>query len=187
LTSNICPLRPDLPESLAVVGSRKIPSAARRFATEVGRLAGGSGLSLFSGNAVGSDEAAMRGAVSAGGRVVGILPHGIRRLEREIEGVEYWSLCPPDEEFSRAAAMERNALIYAAAPFSVVVHARLREGGTWHGAIDAHRRRLTQLIARQAPDEPGNQALLALGAIALADPGSLFEAFHAQGAQAPLF
>jgi hypothetical protein len=48
--------------------------------------------------------------------------------------------------------MERNGFIYGAGLVTVVVEARLREGGTWHGAVSALRRgeRVMVLMA-----EPG--------------------------------
>jgi len=173
--------------SLAVVGSRRISSEVSQFAFELGRCAVENGMRLFSGNAVGSDTRAMLGGRFAHGRVIGILPHGIHRLDRVVEGVEYWSACAPDEEFSRASAMERNGLIYASSQFSVVIHARLREGGTWHGAVDAHRRRLTRLIVRQDESEAGNRALIALGAIPLIHSIDLMAAFDSKGTQPFLF
>ncbi len=173
--------------SVAIVGSRRISSSVRRFSKELGHLCATSGLTLYSGNAVGCDEAAMRGTCEEGGKTIGILPHGLNRIERVIPGAEYWSVCAPDEEFSRASAMERNALIYTSSPFSVIVHARLREGGTWHGALDAHRRKLTRLIARQDEKEPGNRALIALGAIPLIHSSGLLEAFDCKDAQPFLF
>lgn len=72
--------------------------------------------------------------------------------------------------------MERNALIYAAADTSVVVHARLKEGGTWFGAVEAHRRRLTRLIVCDDRSFAGNRGLLALGATPLASPEALASA-----------
>jgi hypothetical protein len=63
-------------------------------------------------------------------------------------GVTVLSVCNPEEGFSTAAAMERNALIYAAASRSLVVESRFREGGTWHGATSAMRRRLTAMYHR---------------------------------------
>jgi predicted Rossmann fold nucleotide-binding protein DprA/Smf involved in DNA uptake len=173
--------------AIAVVGSRHISTAVRRFAREVGQAAATHGMSLYSGNAVGCDEEAMRGAASQGGRVVGILPHGIERLGRRVPGAEYWSVCSPDEEFSRATAMERNVLIYASAASTVVVHSRFREGGTWHGAIEAHRRKLTRLVARQDERDAGNRALIALGAIPLGRADELLGALESDGGQPFLF
>jgi hypothetical protein len=68
--------------------------------------------------------------------------------------------------------MERNALLYAFSPSTVVCHSRFREGGTWHGAIDAHRRRTTSLIVRD-DGSPASRAFVALGAVPLGQPSDL--------------
>ena len=73
------------------------------------------------------------------------------------------SVCAPDEPFSRGAAMERNALIYSLGEASVVCKARFREGGTWHGAVDCLRRRLSPLIVRDDGSQAA-KALVSLGA-----------------------
>ena len=63
--------------------------------------------------------------------------------------------------------MERNSLIYAIAEAAIIVHARFKQGGTWHGAIDAQRRRLTQLVVREDSTNAAHQALISLGAVPL--------------------
>lgn len=114
---------------------------------------------LVTGGAEGCDS----GFASSAPFMVTILPRGIEFGEGCV-----LSLLPPGAPFTRAAAMERNALIYAAAEVTAVGHARLREGGTWHGAVGALRRR-DRLIVRDA-DEPGVRALISLGATPLRDP-----------------
>jgi hypothetical protein len=82
--------------------------------------------------------------------------------------------------------MERNALIYAFAPYAVVCHARYKEGGTWHGAIDAQRRKLCRLIVRDI-ETPAHRALISLGGIPIAHSHDLASAFVAPEAQQTLF
>jgi hypothetical protein len=65
--------------------------------------------------------------------------------------------------------MERNALIYALSEQAVVAEARYRVGGTWLGASDAIRRRLTRLYIRSVPSESWFRVLVSLGAIPLRD------------------
>jgi hypothetical protein len=55
------------------------------------------------------------------------------------------SLCPPEMGFSTAAAMERNALLYAGGEASLVVASNFRTGGTWVGATSALRQRFGQV------------------------------------------
>jgi predicted Rossmann fold nucleotide-binding protein DprA/Smf involved in DNA uptake len=182
----LCGPAPERRGSVSIVGSRQIDRRVADFAREVGVQVAKTGLTLVSGNAIGCDFAGMKGAISAGGSVIGILPHGTGLLGRRLEGVSYLSACPPTDEFTRASAMERNVLIYAASSHSVVAQCRFREGGTWNGAVDAQRRKLTHLVARNS-SEPGLAALIALGAIPIDRPEDLPVALEVTSSQVSLF
>lgn len=101
------------------------------------------------------------------------------------------SLRAPFEEFSTSAAMERNRLIYAASEATLVVRARHREGGSWHGAITALRDRLCPVFIQEDPSSLAHRTLIALGAIPLRDPDALVAQVQnvgcRSGAQATLF
>lgn len=147
---------------IGVVGSRRLSPEDRRFAGAVAEAAAVAGYALVSGGAIGADRAAARSAASFGGEIVEIFPSGLRSASR-LGGACALSLCAWEEPFSARRAMERNALIYSLAEATVVVRARLREGGTWHGAVGALRRR-ARLFVRPDPSCPAACALLALGA-----------------------
>lgn len=182
---------------IGAVGSREVGPAPLTFAEEIGARTAALGRSLVSGGAEGCDSAAARGALDAGGSVVRILPHGLglwRLDDAFYGGVECCdlSLCAPDEPFSTGAAMERNALIYAAGEATVVAHARYKVGGTWHGATEALRRRRGRLIVRDdytsaTPMSPAHRALAALGATVLANPNDLAAALAEGPVQGNLF
>lgn len=156
---------------VGAVGSRVVTEDVVGFMAEVGERAARMGRGVVSGGALGCDAAAEEAALAAGGPVLRILPHGLGLRPAE-DGAVHVALAAPGEPFSRGLAMERNALIYAAADATLVGHARMRQGGTWHGATDALRRRLGRLLVR--PDgSPAARALLALGAEPLADPAEL--------------
>lgn len=162
-----------LPSGLfvAVVGSRRLSPPDSEFAFGVGRALALAGYVLVSGGAAGADTQAALGAQSAGGSVLELLPCGLG------SGVGRRgcaaSVCAPGAPFSSASAMQRNAVIYALAEAAVVVAPRFRQGGTWHGAIEARRRRLCPLLVRPVPGCPASAALLALGARPLAAPSGL--------------
>ena len=104
-------------------------------------------------------------------------PHGIERWDEAIpSGQMVLSVCEPRETFSAGRAMERNALIYAAGRASVVGHVRFREGGSWHGAADALRRRLTEVLVYGEEGDRAVRALVALGARRLDHPKELEDA-----------
>lgn len=164
---------------LGIVGSRDVEAFVHRFCGEVARYAIGLGFRVVSGGAVGCDQTALQAAVRHYGSAFTILPYGIGLAESVAEGAALFSVCEPDEVFSRSRAMERNALIYAAGRFAVVGQVRFREGGTWHGATAAIRRGTNQVLVRKPGSNEGEdvvrgaKALVALGARYLEEPGQL--------------
>jgi predicted Rossmann fold nucleotide-binding protein DprA/Smf involved in DNA uptake len=170
---------------VGIVGSRMIGADEAAYAREIGREAARAGYGVVSGGAVGCDTFGARGAAEAGGSVVRLLPCGLDR-SRSDEGAAL-ALAAPGEPFSAALAMERNALIYAAAEGTVVVHARYRQGGTWHGAADALRRRLGPVLVRECRESAAHRALIALGARPLSSPADLVSGLSASPLQPAMF
>ena len=74
---------------LAVVGARHIDETLIEFTKDIGRLAANARHTLVSGDARGIDQAAMHGALEAGGTVVGVLA---ATLEREALNHEHRNL-----------------------------------------------------------------------------------------------
>ncbi len=163
---------------LSIVGSRQVAPEVHRFCGEVARASLALGYRVVSGGAIGCDSAALQAAAPNGSTVV-LFPYSVESWDGE-QHVDQMilSLCVPGEPFSTGRAMERNSLIYAAGAHSVIGHCRYREGGTWHGAANALRRRHTQLILRKP--ESGEteyfravRALTGLGAKSLSSPDGL--------------
>jgi predicted Rossmann fold nucleotide-binding protein DprA/Smf involved in DNA uptake len=138
---------------------------------------------VVSGGAVGCDRAAASGTPR--NRLIEILPCGLD-LRPSGRGCQL-TVCAPDEEFCTGTAMERNALIYAASDFTFVGEARFREGGTWTGAVEAHRRSLCRLLVREDEHNQALRALTALGAVPLASAAGLEVALSATEPQRRLF
>ena len=163
----------------------------------VGQLAAEARRTLVSGGARGIDQAAMRGALDAGGTVAGVLAD---RLERAATHREHRDalmdgrlvlICPydPAAGFLAGHAMQRNKLIYALADAALVVSAELEKGGTWTGAVEQlDRHRFVQVYVR-ATGETGRGlgGLLAHGAKRWPSPDdaaalrSLLDAPHETG------
>ena len=129
---------------LAVVGSRNVNDVLVEYTEEVGRLTAVARRVVISGGARGIDQAAMRGALEAGGNVVGILADSlekaaVRREHREalMDG-RLALICPydPAARFNVGHAMQRNKLIYASADAALVVSSDYGKGGTWTGASE---------------------------------------------------
>ena len=135
---------------LAVVGSRNVDDDLIAYTEGVGQLTAEARRTLVSGGARGIDQAAMRGALDAGGTVACVLAD---RLERAATHRDHRDalmndrlalICPydPAAGFLVGHAMQRNKLIYALADAALVVSAELEKGGTWAGAVeqlDRHR------------------------------------------------
>jgi predicted Rossmann fold nucleotide-binding protein DprA/Smf involved in DNA uptake len=129
---------------LAVVGSRHVDDTLIDYTIAVGRLAVRAGRTLVSGGARGIDQAAMRGALEAGGKVCGVLADSLEKttMNREhrnllLEGqLTLISPYDPSAGFNVGNAMQRNKLIYALAVASLVVSSDLNKGGTWAGAVE---------------------------------------------------
>jgi len=129
---------------LAIVGSRNVNETLLRYTESVGRLTAAARRTVISGGARGIDQAAMGGALQAGGSVVAIVADGlnkaaVRREYREalMDG-RLALICPydPAAHFNVGHAMQRNKLIYALADAALVVNADNRKGGTWAGASE---------------------------------------------------
>ena len=170
-----CGNREDLDTGgLAVVGSRKVDDALIAYTEGVGQLAAGARRTLVSGGARGIDQAAMRGALDAGGTVACVLADGLERAATRREHRNALMdgrlvlICPydPAAGFVVGHAMQRNKLIYALADAALVVSAEFEKGGTWTGAVEQLDRHRFVSVYVRAPDEVdrGLDALLARGA-----------------------
>lgn len=129
---------------LAVVGSRHVDDELIADTEEIGRLTATAHRTLVSGGARGIDQAAMRGALDAGGCVTGVLADSLERvaLKREhrewLMGGQLTIISPydPAAGFNVGHAMQRNKLIYALADAALVVSTDFEKGGTWNGAVE---------------------------------------------------
>ncbi len=165
---------------LAVVGSRNIDDALIAYSEDVGRVAADAQHTLISGGARGVDQAAMHGALRAGGAGVGVLADSLERaalardnreplMDRRLVLVSPYD---PAAGFNVGHAMSRNKLIYAMADAAVVVNSDFEKGGTWAGAIEQlERLRFVPVFVRNGPAAgKGNSALLRRGARPWPDP-----------------
>lgn len=129
---------------LAIVGSRNVDDALADYTENIGRLAARARRTVVSGGARGIDQAAMRGALEAGGSVAGVMADGLEpaalaRDHRELlMGGRLVLISPydPAAGFNVGHAMQRNKLIYALADAALVVSSDYEKGGTWAGAIE---------------------------------------------------
>ncbi len=129
---------------VAVVGSRNVEDALIEYTRGIGGLVASAGRTLVSGGARGIDQAAMRGALDAGGRATGVLADSLEKavvhrenrnllLENRLVLISPYD---PSAGFNVGHAMQRNKVIYALADAALVVSADLNKGGTWAGATE---------------------------------------------------
>lgn len=129
---------------LAVVGSRNADDDLLSYTLEVGQLAARADRAVVSGGAKGIDQYAMRGALEAGGRVIGVLSDSLERqaLNRDhrnmiVDGqLTLVSPFDPGAGWNVGNAMQRNKTIYALSDAALVVSSDVGKGGTWTGAVE---------------------------------------------------
>jgi DNA processing protein len=127
----------DLPERVAIVGSRRCSDLGRSVAEDLGRAIVAAGLAVASGAAHGIDAAAHRGALQAGGRTIAVLGSGIdvaypassRGLLGQIaESGTIVSEYPPATPAGPQHFPARNRIVVALARALVVVEGEARSG-----------------------------------------------------------
>ena len=165
---------------LAVVGSRNVDDETIAHAERAGRLAADARHVLISGGARGIDRAAMRGALEAGGRALGVLADGleravVRRGDRDVlmEGrLVLISSYDPAAGFQVWRAMGRNKVVYALADAALVVSADHGKGGTWAGAVEQLEKygRVPVYVRADGVSEKGLAELRRRGARVWPDP-----------------
>jgi DNA processing protein len=183
---------------LAVVGSRHVDDSLIDYTMAVGRLAARAGRTLVSGGAKGIDQAAMRGALEAGGKVSGVLADSLEKttMNREhrnllLDGqLVLISPYDPSAGFNVGNAMQRNKLIYALADASLVVSSDLNKGGTWTGAVEQlDKLKCVPVYVRSTGgSSPGLDALRSKGALPWPNPqdADAFEAVFEAAAPTPV-
>jgi len=167
---------------LAVVGSRHVDESLIEYTERIGRLVALANRTVVSGAARGIDQAAMRGALDAGGHAAGVLADS---LERAVLSHEYrdglingrlvlMSPYDPAVGFNVGHAMQRNKVVYALADAALVVNSDFQNGGTWTGAVEQlERMRLVPIYVRSTgPSTKGLEALLRMGALPWPNPGT---------------
>ena len=174
---------------LAVVGSRNASPALLAYTRQVGARAAAAGYTVVSGGARGVDQTSMQAAATAGGAVVGVLPHGLAQavLQRDYRNAlraQQLLLCSPydpEARFTAGQALGRNKVIYGLAEAALVVEAAVGRGGTWRGAQEQLQQFRTVPLTvpiytrNRGPASAGLEALGALGAPPWPEPQDVKE------------
>ncbi len=165
---------------LAVVGSRHVDNALLEYTKSIGQLAAKARRTTISGGARGIDQAAVLGALDAGGKVAEVLADSLERaaLNRKYRNslmdgqLVLISPYDPSAGFNVGNAMQRNKLIYALADAAMVVSSDYEKGGTWYGAVEQlEKLRLVPVYVRSVGETgEGLMALRHKGALPWPNP-----------------
>jgi len=152
---------------IAVVGSRNACDADLLFSQQLGAKAAAQVVAIVSGGARGVDEAAMMGAMQAGGNVIGVMADSLLKAATSakwrnglMDGrVVLVSPFYPEAGFNAGNAMARNKYIYCLADSSVVVYSG-KTGGTFSGAQENLKALWVPLWVKPTQDKDAANELL---------------------------
>ena len=157
---------------IAVVGSRNASQMDLAFAEGLGKKVAGEWRNIVSGGARGVDQAAMFGALQAGGNAIGVPADSLFRAASSSKYRDYLLseslvLVTPDNPesgFDVGKAMSRNKYIYCLSDAAVVVRSDAGKGGTWQGATECLKAGWVPVwVKKNADTESGNADLEQLG------------------------
>lgn len=166
-------------KGLAVVGSRHVDDILLKYTGKVGKLCALAETGIVSGGAKGVDQAAMHGALEAGGTAVGIMGNALERATLQRQNRDWimagqlvlTSPFDPGAGFNVGNAMHRNKFIYALADAALVVNADYRKGGTWNGAVEQlNKYHFVPVYVRSEVSVKGLVELQKLGALPWPEP-----------------
>lgn len=165
--------------AIALVGSRDLQEANKKFAEAVGIQAAKQGLTLVSGNARGADKTAQNACLKAGGRVISIVADDLAKHPGQ-ERILYVSEDGFGEAFSAQRAISRNRCIHAMGRMVFVAQATFQKGGTWDGTVKNLRRGWSSVACFRDGSEASRQlekmGAYLIGMEDLEDLGTLPEA-----------
>ena len=163
---------------IAVVGSRHAGQLDLTFAEGLGKKVAGEWRNIVSGGARGIDQAAMFGALQAGGNAISVPADSLFRAASSSKYRDYLLseslvlVTPynPESGFDVGKAMSRNKYIYCLSDAAVVVRSDAGKGGTWQGATECLREGWVPVWVKKNTDvESGNAELEQLGGTWLPD------------------
>ena len=181
----------DLEPMLTVVGTRRCTPYGEKQARRLGYGFASAGAVVVTGLAGGVDSLAARGALLAGGRVVGVLgcaidqvyPSFNRELYADVAAVgALVSEYPPGAEGRAAWFPQRDRIMAALSLATVVVEAPERSGAliTAHRALDYGRDVFAVPGNVDSPSSQGCLRLLKEGAAVAAEPWDVLSVYEPQ-------
>ncbi len=174
---------------VAIVGARKSSSYGRRIAERLGSALGKAGVTVVSGLAVGVDGQSQKGALQAGGGVIGVLgcgldipyPRANLYLKERIakEGL-LLSEYPPGTPPRAYTFPRRNRIISGLGEVLVVVEAAVESGSLITAQLAVEQGKAVYAVPGNidAPSSAGTNSLIRDGALPLISIGDLLQDLH---------
>ncbi len=160
--------------TIAVIGSRTATDQENTYARKHSKMSVQNGATIISGGAKGIDTIAKEAALKAGGKVVTFVSDSMTKYIKSNADHILWdkllvmSAFHPEIRFWGYNALERNKYIYAASDYAVVVSSGDETGGSYKGAAECLKSKLTKLYVKNDDSAPiGNKKLIELGGLPL--------------------
>ena len=136
-------IRGNLPPNrkiIAISGSRKTTEPAFETASRIGKMLAQEGYTVVTGLAEGCDAAAVEGALSAGGKVIGVVPWGLKslgdptkKLAQKIFATGGAVISEYPDNFAKVSNqhyLRRNEIITGLSEKTIIVAAKERSGSS---------------------------------------------------------
>lgn len=157
---------------IAVIGSRNVTEEDIKYTRSLGAEIVSQGYSVVSGGARGVDDAAMSGAMTQEGTVIGVLSDNLMRAATSSKyrksllagDLALVSSVNPEAGFNVGNAMVRNKYVYCLSDAAIVIESTKDKGGTWSGAVENLSNRWVPLWVKSTNNkDSGNHRLVAKG------------------------
>lgn len=160
--------------TVAIIGSREATEQESEYAKKHAKISAHNGVTVVSGGARGIDSIAKESALKAGGNVATFVSDNMVKYITENADYILWdkmlvlSAFHPEMSFRGYNALERNKYIYASSDYAVVVSCGDGTGGSYKGAAECLKGKLTKLyVKNDAYAAVGNKRLIELGGLPL--------------------
>lgn len=160
--------------TVAVIGSRTASEQENAYARKHVKMSAANCATVISGGAKGIDTVAKEAALKADGKVVTFVSDSMTKYIKANADYILWdkllvmSAFHPEIRFFGYNALERNKFIYAASDYAVVVSCGDETGGSYKGAVECLKNKLTKLYVKDDGYTPvGNKKLIELGGLPL--------------------
>ncbi|MDE5946540.1 MAG: DNA-processing protein DprA, partial [Oscillospiraceae bacterium] len=160
-------------DCVGFVGSRNVDDNDIRFTEKVTSTINSLGYAVVSGGAKGVDTVSIESSMKNGSQAVIYLADSMVkkiRSKQTITAIQkgqllLLSVVKPNMSFTTATAMMRNRYIYAQSKGTVVTRSDYKKGGTWSGAVDCIKHKISPIFCWNNIAYKGNQELIKFGAM----------------------